>query len=171
MAHGKIGAFPVEGADQFIDRGLVYQNKLIYWFNHYLEKTYDGPRYDLTPGAIVVGGGLASIDVVKVLQIEMTLAALKARGIASDMLALEREGIEPVLAASGLKYGDLGVAPCKLYYRRRVLDMPLSDIPPGRAGQTCRRTEAGAREDPRQGAAQISVRVPGTARAERSYRG
>jgi hypothetical protein len=55
---------------------------------------------------------------------------LKARGIASDMLALEREGIEPVLAASGLKYGDLGVAPCKLYYRRRVLDMPLSDIPP-----------------------------------------
>src|SRR5271155_2370503 len=122
---------PVEGADQFIDRGLVYQNKLIYWFNHYPEKTYNGPRYELTPGAIVVGGGLASIDVVKVLQIEMTLAALKARGIAADMLALEREGIEPVLAASGLKYADLGVAPCKLYYRRRVLDMPLSDIPPG----------------------------------------
>ena len=46
------------------------------------------------------------------------------------MLALEREGIEPVLDASGLKYADLGVAPCKLYYRRRVLDMPLSDIPP-----------------------------------------
>ena len=121
---------PVEGADQFIDRGLVYQNKLIYWFNHYPEKTYNGPRYELTPGAIVVGGGLASIDVVKVLQIEMTLAALKARGITGDMLALEREGIEPVLAASGLKYADLGVAPCKLYYRRRVLDMPLSDIPP-----------------------------------------
>jgi len=121
---------PVEGADQFIDRGLVYQNKLIYWFNHYPEKTYNGPSYELTPGAIVVGGGLASIDVVKVLQIEMTLAALKARGIAGDMLALEREGIEPVLAASGLKYADLGVAPCKLYYRRRVLDMPLSDIPP-----------------------------------------
>lgn len=122
--------FPVEGADQFIDRGLVYQNKLIYWFNHYLEKTYEGPRYDLTPGTIVVGGGLASIDVVKVLQIENTLTAMKARGVAGDMLALEREGIDPVLAASGLKYADLGVAPCKLYYRRRVLDMPLSDIPP-----------------------------------------
>ena len=25
---------------------------------------------------------------------------------------------------------DLGVAPCKLFYRRRVLDMPLSDIAP-----------------------------------------
>ena len=132
LAHGawRDRPLPVEGADQFIDRGLVYQNKLIYWFNHYPEKTYNGPRYELTPGAIVVGGGLASIDVVKVLQIEMTLAALKARGIAADMLALEREGIEPVLAASGLKYADLGVAPCKLYYRRRVLDMPLSDIPP-----------------------------------------
>ena len=121
--------FPVEGVDQFIDRGLVYQNKLIYWFNHYPETNYAGPRYELPPGAIVVGGGLASIDVVKVLQIETTLAALKARGIAGDMLALEREGIEAVLNANGLKYGDLGVAPCKLYYRRRVLDMPLSDIP------------------------------------------
>src|SRR5215469_803384 len=98
--------FPVEGADQFIDLGLVYQNRLIYWFNHYLEKTYEGPRYELTAGTIVVGGGLASIDVVKVLQIENTLTAMKARGIAGDMLALEREGIEPVLAASGLKYAD-----------------------------------------------------------------
>ncbi len=61
---------PIDGADQFIDRGLVYQNKLIYWWNHYPEKAYDGPRFELTPGAIVVGGGLASIDVVKVLQIE-----------------------------------------------------------------------------------------------------
>src|SRR6266404_8731107 len=132
LTHGawRDRAFPVEGSDQFIDRGLVYQNKLIYWFNHYLEKNYDGPRYDLTPGAIVVGGGLASIDVVKVLQIETTIRALAARGIKEDMVRIEREGIEPVLNASGLKYGDLGVAPCKLYYRRRVLDMPLSDIPP-----------------------------------------
>src|SRR5882672_1730789 len=132
LSHGawRDRPFPVEGADEFIDHGLVYQNPLIYWFNHYLEKQYDGPRYELSPGATVVGGGLASIDVVKVLQIETTLTALKARGIAADMLALEREGIEPVLSASGLKYSDLGVAPCKLFYRRRVLDMPLSDIPP-----------------------------------------
>ena len=132
LSHGawRDRPFPVEGADEFVDHGLVYQNPLIYWFNHYLEKQYDGPSYELSPGATVVGGGLASIDVVKVLQIETTLTALKARGIAADMLALEREGIEPVLSASGLKYGDLGVAPCKLFYRRRVLDMPLSDIPP-----------------------------------------
>jgi ferredoxin/flavodoxin---NADP+ reductase len=122
--------FPADGADQFVDKGLVYQNPLIYWFNHYLEATYNGPRYELSPGTTVVGGGLASIDVVKVLQIEMTLKALKARGIEEDMLKLEREGLDPVLKNYNLSYADLGVAPCRLYYRRRVLDMPLSDIAP-----------------------------------------
>jgi ferredoxin--NADP+ reductase len=122
--------FPVEGADQFVDRGLVYQNPLIYWFNHYPEATYNGPRYELSPGTTVVGGGLASIDVVKVLQIEMTLNALKQRGIEEDMLKLEREGIDPVLKNHNLTWADLDVAPCRLYYRRRVLDMPLSDIAP-----------------------------------------
>src|SRR5258708_7273373 len=152
LAHGAWRDRPlaVEGADQFIDRGLVYQNRLIYWFNHYPEKAYDGPRYDLPSGTIVIGGGLASIDVVKVLQIETALKALRARGIGGDTvgrmktalkgwrargiggegLRLEGEGLERVLAARGLKYADLGVAPCKLYYRRRVLDMPLSDIAP-----------------------------------------
>ena len=132
LAHGawRDRPFPVEGADQFIDRGLIYQNSLIYWFNHYPEASYKGPRYELCPGALVVGGGLASIDVVKVLQIEMTLKALAARGISEEMVRVEREGIEPVLAKYGLKWADLGVAPCKLFYRRRVIDMPLSDIPP-----------------------------------------
>ena len=121
--------FPVQGADEFIDRGLVYQNSLIHWFNHYLEAAYNGPRYTLEPGTIVIGGGLASIDVVKVLQIEMALAGLRRRGIEEDMLRLEREGLEPVLKSHGFSWTDLGIAACKLYYRRRVLDMPLSDIP------------------------------------------
>src|SRR5579864_6287297 len=122
--------FPVEGADDFIDRGLMYQNPLIHWFNHYREKAYSGPHYVLPPGATVVGGGLASIDVMKVLMIETTLAALAKRGIEEDMLRLEREGIEPVLKSRNLAWPDLEIAPCKLYYRRRVLDMPLSDIAP-----------------------------------------
>src|ERR1700682_1669359 len=101
LSHGawRDRPFPVEGAHEFVDRGLVYQNPLIYWFNHYLEKSYDGPRYELKPGAIVVGGGLASIDVVKVLQIEMTLKALAARGITEDMVRLEREGVQPAVEA------------------------------------------------------------------------
>ncbi|MGH7917684.1 MAG: hypothetical protein ACREQE_09460, partial [Candidatus Binataceae bacterium] len=122
--------FPVEGADQFVDHGLLYQNPLIYWFNHYLEADYQGPRYSLSPGATVIGGGLASIDVVKVLQIETTLRALTARGINEDMVRLEREGIEPVLASHQLSWTKLGIAACKLFYRRRVIDMPLSDIAP-----------------------------------------
>jgi ferredoxin--NADP+ reductase len=122
--------FPVEGADRFVERGLLYQNPLIYWFNHYPERSYSGPRYMPMPGAIVVGGGLASFDVVKVLQFETTLAALRARGIHEDMVRLEREGIEPVLNTYKLDWRQLGVQACKLFYRRRVLDMPLSDIPP-----------------------------------------
>jgi NADPH-dependent glutamate synthase beta subunit-like oxidoreductase len=120
---------PIDGVDQYIDRGLVYQNPLIYWWNHYPEKSYNGPRYELPAAALIVGGGLASIDVVKVVQIEYALAGLKARGIQGDMLELEREGIEPVLSKQGLKYADLGIPACRLYYRRRVIDMPLSDIP------------------------------------------
>jgi hypothetical protein len=131
--------FPVEGAEQFLDRGLIYQNPLIYWFNHHPERSYAGPRYELSPGATVIGGGLASIDVVKVLQIETTLAALRARDIEEDMLRLEREGIEPVLKNHQLDWPRLGVVPCKLFYRRRVLDMPLSDIAPG---ATPKRAEA-----------------------------
>ena len=122
--------FPVQGAGEFVDRGLIYQNPLIYWFNHYPEKSYAGPHYAPIPGAIVIGGGLASFDVVKVLQIETTLAALRARGIAEEMLRLEREGIEPVLKSYQLDWQHLGILPCKLFYRRRVLDMPLSDVPP-----------------------------------------
>lgn len=123
--------FPVGGADEYTGRGLLYQNPFIYWFNHYPEASYNGPRYEIAPGAIVVGGGLASLDVVKVLQLETTLAELRARGIDEDMLHLERAGIEPVLGGHGLTWADLGVRPCKLIYRRRVLDMPLSDIPAG----------------------------------------
>src|SRR5262249_40369458 len=35
----------VHGADQYIEKGLLYQNPFIYWYNHKNEKTYDGPRY------------------------------------------------------------------------------------------------------------------------------
>jgi NADPH-dependent glutamate synthase beta subunit-like oxidoreductase len=132
LAHGawRDRPFPLGAADQYVGRGLIYQNPLIYWFNHYQERSYNGPRFKLGPGGIVIGGGLASIDVVKVLQVEMTLAALRQRGIDEDMVRLEREGIDAVLKNYQLSWSGLGIAPCKLFYRRRILDMPLSDIPP-----------------------------------------
>jgi NADPH-dependent glutamate synthase beta subunit-like oxidoreductase len=131
LAHGawRDRPFPVEGADAFVGKGLVYQNDLIYWFNHYPERGYDGPRYEMPDGAIVVGGGLASVDVLKVLQIETVQAALARQGIDEDMHRLEMDGIPAVLEEHGLTWQRLGLEGATLYYRRRIEDMPLAEIP------------------------------------------
>ena len=120
---------PVEGADQYVDRGLTYQNPFIYWFNHHGERDYEGPQFQVADGTIVVGGGLASIDVCKVLQIETVRLALERRGIRMDMLRLEHAGIPAALAEHGLSWEALSLEGATLFYRRRIEDMPLSDIP------------------------------------------
>jgi NADPH-dependent glutamate synthase beta subunit-like oxidoreductase len=133
LAHGawRDRPLPIEGADAYLGRGLVYQNSFIYWFNHYPERGYSGPRYDVVDGAIVVGGGLASIDVMKALQMEIVLEALAERGIDEDMLHLEHEGIPTVLESHGFGWDELGVRGATLYYRRRIEDMPLAEVPEG----------------------------------------
>ena len=120
---------PVEGADAYLGRGLIYQNPFIIWFNHANEKAYRGPVFEPRDGAIVVGGGLASIDVVKVLMLETTRAKLRERGIEVGMVELEVKGIPKILAGHGLAFEELGLAGCTLYYRRRAEDMPLVEIP------------------------------------------
>jgi NADPH-dependent glutamate synthase beta subunit-like oxidoreductase len=122
---------PVEGADAWVGRGLIYQNPFIIWFNHANEKGYRGPVFEPRDGAIVVGGGLASIDVVKVLMLETTRARLRERGIEVGMVELEVKGIPKILAGHGLAFEDLGLAGCTLYYRRRAEDMPLVEVPEG----------------------------------------
>jgi NADPH-dependent glutamate synthase beta subunit-like oxidoreductase len=122
---------PVDGADAYVDRGLVYQNPFIIWFNHANEKGYAGPVYEPADGALVVGGGLASIDVVKVLMLETARARLAERGIEVPMLQLEVKGIPKVCEARGLAFEDLELAGCTLFYRRRVEDMPLVEVPEG----------------------------------------
>jgi NADPH-dependent glutamate synthase beta subunit-like oxidoreductase len=121
---------PVDGADAYVGRGLVYQNPLIYWFNHHHEPGYAGARYEIPDGALVIGGGLASIDVVKVLQLVKVRDALAARGIEQDLLAMEAKGIPDTLAKHGLTWDDLGLQGCTLVYRRRIEDMPLTEPPP-----------------------------------------
>ena len=120
---------PVPGIDAYIDRGFFYQNPFVYWFNHYEDPGYDGPKYEAPDGAIVVGGGLASLDVVKILQLEAVGHALKAKGLPGEMLELEHKGIKRSLDALGITMADLGVKGCTLYYRRRVEDMPLQEPP------------------------------------------
>jgi NADPH-dependent glutamate synthase beta subunit-like oxidoreductase len=118
---------PIAGIDAHIERGFYYQNPFVYWFNHYEDPGYDGPKCEAPDGAIVVGGGLASLDVVKILQLEAVGRALKAKGLPGEMLELEHKGIKRSLDALGITMADLGVKGCTLYYRRRVEDMPLQE--------------------------------------------
>lgn len=118
----------VPGASEYVGKGLVYQNPFIYWYNHKNERGYSGPRYETPDGALVVGGGLASIDVVKVLQLENYERALRARGIETNLHELEK-GIPAVCKKHGIRPEDLGVKGCLLIYRRREQDMPLAQPP------------------------------------------
>ena len=133
------------------------RNRLIYWFNHYPEKAYDGPRFDLPPGAIVIGGGLASIDVVEVLQIGTSLQALRARGVQEDMLRLEREGLEPCWGARAQICRPRRRS-VQTFLRRRVLDMP-SPTSRRRYAKAGRSDARGAGQNPGESAAQVPLRV------------
>jgi ferredoxin/flavodoxin---NADP+ reductase len=130
----------VPEAEQYVGKGLVYQNPFIYWYNHKNEKDYHGPRYETPDEAVVVGGGLASIDVVKVLQLETYERALKARGIETNMHELEK-GIPATCKAHGIKPEDLGVKGCLLIYRRREQDMPLAQPPENATPEQIAKTE------------------------------
>lgn len=131
----------VPGSEEFIGKGLVYQNPLIYWYNHKNEKSYDGPRYETPDGTLVVGGGLASIDVVKILQLENYERALRERGIHVEMHELEKKGIPVICKANGIGPASLGVQGCLLIYRRREQDMPLAQPPDNATLEQIAKTE------------------------------
>lgn len=123
---------PIDGAERFVDRGLIYQNPFIYWFNHNHEPSYQGQVYPVLDRTLIVGGGLASIDVAKVVQFELVRKELHARkGVDLDVETLDVRGIAAVLEEHGLAWTDLGLEGCTIYYRRRIEDMPLAEIPAG----------------------------------------
>jgi hypothetical protein len=66
---------------------------------------------------------------MKVLQIELVREALAERGVDEDELEIEVEGIPAVLEEHGLTWDDLGLHGATLFYRRRIEDMPLAEIP------------------------------------------
>lgn len=118
---------PLAGAEQCVGRGLLYQNPFIYWFNHHEEHDYPGPRYTVPDDAVVIGGGLASIDVAKALVLVTTQNALRTRGIDPSIEELEHQGIPKYLASHNLTWEQLALHGSTLYYRRRIEDMPLTD--------------------------------------------
>lgn len=124
--------------DAFNGRGLVYQNPFVYWFNHQLDADYQGPRYDIPDGAIVIGGGLASIDCVKIINFVLYGEALRARGIEVDAETMEHEGLPKILAEHNLTKEQLGLRGATLFYRRRAEDMPLVSADEGNASRTAK---------------------------------
>lgn len=119
---------PIEDIDQYVGRGLYYQNPFVIWFNHHHQPDYQDPACEIKDDAIVIGGGLASLDVVKILMLETVGQALIKRGISTDLFELEKKGIDKTLATLNLSMHDLGLKGCTLYYRRRAIDMPLTPM-------------------------------------------
>ena len=138
-------SLPVEGADEFIDKGLVYQNSFVIAFNHAERGDLAESSYTVHDGAMIVGGGLASIDVAKIHTLELTIKALAERGIETDLLELEVKGIPKTLAKHDLTWDDLGISGATIYYRRRVEDMPLMSAPEGADAARIAKVEAGRR--------------------------
>ncbi len=119
----------IPGADAHVDKGLIYQNAFVTWWNHLEEAGYHGPRFEIEDDTIVLGGGLASIDVAKIVMLELTHTKLLERGIDVDIITLEVKGIPKILESHGLTFDELGITGCTIYYRRQIEDMPVVVLP------------------------------------------
>ncbi|MDF1798578.1 MAG: FAD-dependent oxidoreductase, partial [Planctomycetota bacterium] len=114
-----------------VGRGLEYQNPFVIGFNHEHDECFEGRRPEVVDGAAVIGGGLAALDVAKILNLTMATRAFHARGIEITLEHLEHEGIDACLERNELEWSDLGLRGATIYYRRRVADMPVAAIPEG----------------------------------------
>ena len=120
-------SFPIKEIEQFDN--FYYQNPFVYWFNHYHESSYNGPELDIKDNAIVIGGGLASIDVCKITQLELVRQKVESKIENFDIIEMEHKGIPKYLEQYDFKYEDLGIKGTTLVYRRNVENMPLTTIP------------------------------------------
>ncbi len=122
--------YPVAGAEAVVGKGLVYQNPFVIAFNHSADPSYEGPRFPILDNTLVVGGGLASIDVCKILMVESVRVALAERGVEEPMLEIELKGLPKILARHGTSLAELGVTGCTLFHRGAVSAMPVVPMPP-----------------------------------------
>ncbi len=120
---------PVDGVDSYIGRGFYYQNPLVSWFNQKHDPGYDGPSFELREGAAIIGGGLASIDVAKIVMLETFMDRARELGREIDLFTLERLGLPAAAEKLGLDLQRMNLKPCTIFYRRRRIDMPLSANP------------------------------------------
>ena len=119
---------PIPGIEKYTDSQLIYQNNFINWFNHKHQPDYDGPQYSMMNNILVIGGGLASLDVIKIVMIELVQQKLKTlKGVDIDMFTLEKYGIDKILLENETSLEELGIEKAKLAYRRTARDTPLKE--------------------------------------------
>ena len=120
--------FPIDGIDNFSN--FYYQNPFVYWFNHYHENDYNGPEVNIQDNVLVVGVGLASIDVCKITQMELVKQKIQSQIKDVDVIKMEHQGIPKYLEENNIKYEDLDIKGTTLIYRRDIENMPLTTIAP-----------------------------------------
>ena len=120
---------PVSGIDKYLGKGFYYQNPFVQWFNLSHDPSYGGPDFEIRDGAVVIGGGLASIDVAKILMIETFRQAINKLGKNMDSITVERLGLSAAAEQVAVNLDDLDLKGCTVFYRRRIIDMPLSPDP------------------------------------------
>lgn len=128
LANGawKDRTLPISDISKFVNFGLIYQNSLLHWYNHKHEPNYNGIKYEIKDGTVVIGGGLASLDVMKLGMIELVQKALlNQKKINIDLFTFEKKGILKVLNENKISLSDLKLEGMTLVYRRTAYDMPL----------------------------------------------
>lgn len=134
--------FPLPQARPFVGRGLVYQNELVRWYNHLESEDAVEAPVEIADGALIVGGGLASVDVAKLHMFELIRRALALRGLPFDCEAADKLGVDKILAQHDLAWEDLGIEGVTIFYRRRLEDMPLMTMPEGASAEKVAKVEA-----------------------------
>ena len=122
-------ALPVKGVSDYLNKGLLTQNQLVSWFNNNHDPDYNGADIVIPDESLILGGGLASIDVIKLVLIETVRAALQERNVEMDALTLERKGVVKALDEVGLSMEKLGLKGPRLVIRRSIEDMALTPLP------------------------------------------
>ncbi len=121
---------PIDGIDAFIGKGLLYQSQITQWFNFCHDPQYKGPQYFIPyRNLAVLGGGLASLDIIKIVVIRQVLQRLQEKGITYDALRLEKNGVPKSLEQLGITFESLKIEPPTLYVRSSLEEMPLVPLP------------------------------------------
>mgnify|MGYP005744265361 FL=1 len=121
--------FPITEIEKFDN--FHYQNPYVFWFNHYHEKSYTGKQVEVVDNALVIGGGLASIDVCKITQMELVRQKVESKIDNFDIVEMEHKGIPKYLSEHNIDYDSLGIIGTTLIYRRNIDNMPITTIPDG----------------------------------------